>query len=147
MTSGTRVVRCSSPPTISRRPTKSPTASRNDPQPWQGRGERPAPLSGRGYPAAPLSPTYRIACGAFRRGVTEVDVCGTGVSIDSLDADSTIRDLVVRGVPFRDLEVTGAGLEQAFVALTGCGAAKASVADAGNPAKAASTASLVQREL
>ncbi len=58
-------------------------------------------------------------------GVTEVEVCGTGVSIDSLDADATIRDLVGRGMPFRDLEVTGAGLEQAFVALTGCGAAKA----------------------
>jgi ABC-2 type transport system ATP-binding protein len=58
-------------------------------------------------------------------GVTEVHVCGTGVSIDSLDADATIRDLVGRRVPFRDLEVTGAGLEQAFVALTGCGAAKA----------------------
>ena len=62
-------------------------------------------------------------------GVTEVDVCGTGVSIDSLDADATIRDLVGRGVPFRDLEVTGAGLEQAFVALTGCGAAKAALPD------------------
>ena len=60
-------------------------------------------------------------------GVTEVDVCGTGVSIDSLDADATIRDLVGRGVPFRDLEVTGAGLEQAFVALTRCGAAKAAI--------------------
>ena len=55
-------------------------------------------------------------------GVTEVDVCGTGVSIDSLDADATIRDLVGRGVLFRDLEITGAGLEQAFMALTGCGA-------------------------
>jgi ABC-2 type transport system ATP-binding protein len=54
-------------------------------------------------------------------GVTEVDVFGTGISIDSLDADATIRDLVGRGVPFRDLEVTGAGLEQAFVALTGRG--------------------------
>ena len=53
-------------------------------------------------------------------GVTEVDVCGTGISIDSLDADATIRDLVGRGVPFRDLEVVGAGLEQAFVELTGC---------------------------
>ncbi len=58
-------------------------------------------------------------------GVTEVDVCGTGVSIDSLDADATIRDLVGRGVSFRDLEVTGAGLEQAFVELTGCGTIKA----------------------
>lgn len=60
-------------------------------------------------------------------GVTEVEVCGTGVSIDSLDADATIRDLVGGGVPFRDLEVTGAGLEQAFVELTGCGAVKAAV--------------------
>jgi ABC-2 type transport system ATP-binding protein len=58
-------------------------------------------------------------------GVTEVGICGTGVSIDSMDADATIRDLVVRGVPFRDLEVTGAGLEQAFVALTRCGADEA----------------------
>ncbi len=57
-------------------------------------------------------------------GVTEVTLCGTGVSIDSLDADATIRDMVIRGVPFRDLEVTGAGLEQAFVALTECGAAR-----------------------
>jgi ABC-2 type transport system ATP-binding protein len=58
-------------------------------------------------------------------GVTEVNVCGTGVSIDSLDADATIRDLIGRDVPFRDLEITGAGLEQAFVALTGCNAANA----------------------
>jgi ABC-2 type transport system ATP-binding protein len=57
-------------------------------------------------------------------GVTEVTVCGTGVSIDSLDADATIRDLVGRGIPFRDIEITGAGLEQAFVTLTGCGAAE-----------------------
>ena len=52
---------------------------------------------------------------------------GTGVSIDSLDADATIRDLVGRGVPFRDLEVTGAGLEQAFVALTGRGVGKGAI--------------------
>lgn len=56
-------------------------------------------------------------------GVTEVSVCGTGVSIDSLDADATIRDMVGRGVQFRDLEITGAGLEQAFVALTRRGGA------------------------
>ena len=61
-------------------------------------------------------------------GVTEVSVCGTGVSIDSLDADATIRDLVGRGVQFRDLEITGAGLEQAFVALTACGGAHATSA-------------------
>jgi len=54
-------------------------------------------------------------------GVTEVTVCGTTVALDSLDADATLRALVHAGVGFRDLEVTGAGLEQAFVALTGCG--------------------------
>ena len=56
-------------------------------------------------------------------GVTEIEIYGTGVSIDSMDADATIRDLVSRGVAFRDLEVTGAGLEQAFIALTGSGVA------------------------
>jgi ABC-2 type transport system ATP-binding protein len=54
-------------------------------------------------------------------GATDVGLCGTGVTIDSLDADATIRDLVIRNVPFRDLEITGAGLEQAFIALTGRG--------------------------
>jgi ABC-2 type transport system ATP-binding protein len=72
-------------------------------------------------------------------GVTEVNVCGTGVSIDSLDADATIRDLVGRGVPFRDLEITGAGLEQAFVALTACRGADtvkpATAAPAGTPTR------------
>lgn len=56
-------------------------------------------------------------------GVTEVAVCGTGVALDSLDADATVRDMVGRGIQFQDLEVIGAGLEQAFVAVTGCGAA------------------------
>ncbi|HEX3947356.1 MAG TPA: ABC transporter ATP-binding protein, partial [Acidimicrobiales bacterium] len=55
-------------------------------------------------------------------GVTDVDVRGTTVALDSLDADATLRALVGGGVGFRDLEVTGAGLEQAFVALTECGA-------------------------
>lgn len=53
-------------------------------------------------------------------GVTDVAVCGTTVALDSLDADASLRALVHSGMAFRDLEVTGAGLEQAFVALTGC---------------------------
>lgn len=52
-------------------------------------------------------------------GVTDVEVRGTGVTLDSLDADATVRDLVRRGVAFSDLEVTGACLEEAFMALTG----------------------------
>ncbi len=76
-------------------------------------------------------------------GVTEVNVCGTGVSIDSLDADATIRDLVGRGVPFCDLEITGAGLEQAFVALTGRSVADAAIVAAPTPA---TTAGFVGRD-
>jgi len=53
-------------------------------------------------------------------GATDVTVHGKGVTVDSLDADATVRDLVRRHVPFCDLEVTGAGLEDAFVALTAC---------------------------
>jgi len=52
-------------------------------------------------------------------GVTDVEVCGAGVTLISLDADATARDLVRSGIPFKDLEVTGACLEDAFVALTG----------------------------
>ena len=51
-------------------------------------------------------------------GVTEVAVRGTGVSLVSFDADATLRDLVRCGVDFHDLEVSGACLEDAFVALT-----------------------------
>jgi len=53
-------------------------------------------------------------------GVTDVEVHGKGVTIDSLDADATVKALVRKQIPFRDLEITGAGLEEAFVALTRC---------------------------
>jgi len=51
-------------------------------------------------------------------GVTDVEISGSGVTLISLDADATARDLVRSDVAFRDLEVTGACLEDAFVALT-----------------------------
>lgn len=51
-------------------------------------------------------------------GVTDVKICGSGVTLISLDADATARDLVRSGIPFRDLEVIGACLEDAFVVLT-----------------------------
>jgi ABC-2 type transport system ATP-binding protein len=53
-------------------------------------------------------------------GVTDVVVRGIGVTLNSLDADATVKALVHHGVAFSDLEVTGAGLEDAFVALTEC---------------------------
>jgi ABC-2 type transport system ATP-binding protein len=51
-------------------------------------------------------------------GVTDVEIHGRGVTLASLDADATVRALVRLGIAFSDLEVTGAGLEDAFVALT-----------------------------
>ncbi len=51
-------------------------------------------------------------------GVTAVDVRGTTVSLSTTDADATVAALVTLRVPIRDLEVTGADLEDAFVALT-----------------------------
>jgi ABC-2 type transport system ATP-binding protein len=52
-------------------------------------------------------------------GVDAACVRGSEVVLDSLDADATVRALVASGVAFSDIEVTGADLEQAFVALTG----------------------------
>ncbi len=52
-------------------------------------------------------------------GVDAAIVRGSEVVLDSLDADATVRSLVASGVAFSDIEVTGADLEQAFVALTG----------------------------
>jgi ABC-2 type transport system ATP-binding protein len=51
-------------------------------------------------------------------GVTDVVVRGNGVTLNSLDADATVKALVLHGVDFSDLEVTGAGIEDAFLALT-----------------------------
>lgn len=57
-------------------------------------------------------------------GVTEVGLHGREVTLDTLDADATVRALVHSNVAFSDLEVTGADLEDAFVALTSSGRAR-----------------------
>ncbi len=51
-------------------------------------------------------------------GVTAVEIRGATVTLATTDADATVMALVTRHVPIRDLEVTGADLEDAFVALT-----------------------------
>jgi ABC-2 type transport system ATP-binding protein len=53
-------------------------------------------------------------------GVTDVVIRGCGVTLVSLDADATVSALVRCGLPFCDLEVAGARLEDAFMALTEC---------------------------
>ena len=61
-------------------------------------------------------------------GVDAACVRGSEVVLDSLDADATVRALVASGMAFSDIEVTGADLEQAFVALT-CDLADAQTVD------------------
>lgn len=51
-------------------------------------------------------------------GVTSTDRRGETVSLLTSDADETVRALVAAGIRFRHLEVTGADLETAFLALT-----------------------------
>lgn len=50
--------------------------------------------------------------------VTDVLFRGSNVVLDSLDSDATVRALVESGIAFRELEVVGADLEEAFLALT-----------------------------
>jgi ABC-2 type transport system ATP-binding protein len=51
-------------------------------------------------------------------GVQNVQIRGADVTLTTDDADGTIRALYRTDLPVRDLEVTGAALEDAFVALT-----------------------------
>lgn len=51
-------------------------------------------------------------------GVADVEVHGAGVALHSTNADETVVALVRSGVAFRDIEVAGAALEDAFLALT-----------------------------
>jgi ABC-2 type transport system ATP-binding protein len=51
-------------------------------------------------------------------GVTQVDVRGAAVRLTTTDSDATVRALFATNLRIRDLEVTGADLEDAFVALT-----------------------------
>jgi ABC-2 type transport system ATP-binding protein len=50
--------------------------------------------------------------------VTGVAVRGQAVRLTTSDADATVRALYAAGLPIRNLEVAGADLEDAFIALT-----------------------------
>lgn len=49
--------------------------------------------------------------------VTKVELEEDRVRLWTADSDATVRDLVKRGIPFADLEIGGAGLEEAFLTL------------------------------
>ena len=51
--------------------------------------------------------------------VTKVDRHGDAVILKSTDSDATLRSLLVEYPDARDIEVRGAGLEEAFLELTG----------------------------
>jgi ABC-2 type transport system ATP-binding protein len=51
-------------------------------------------------------------------GVTSVQMRGERAVLATEDSDATVRELVLSGLSYRDLEVGGAGLEAAFLALT-----------------------------
>ncbi|HEY4190015.1 MAG TPA: ABC transporter ATP-binding protein [Candidatus Limnocylindrales bacterium] len=55
-------------------------------------------------------------------GVVGLDRHGDSMALLSRDADETVRGLVAAGVAFRHLEVAGADLDAAFLALTSEGA-------------------------
>jgi ABC-2 type transport system ATP-binding protein len=50
--------------------------------------------------------------------VKSVDVSGDRVVITTSDSDAVVHELVLRGLQIRDVEISGADLEDAFVALT-----------------------------
>ena len=52
------------------------------------------------------------------RGVTTVDRKGDAVTLNCSDSDATLRDLLTAFPQVRDIEVRGAGLEEAFLELT-----------------------------
>jgi ABC-2 type transport system ATP-binding protein len=64
-----------------------------------------------------LAGADRAALGALA-GVRDVAIRGAAVTLTTDDADATTRAIYKADLPVRDLEVTGAALEDAFVALT-----------------------------
>jgi ABC-2 type transport system ATP-binding protein len=64
-------------------------------------------------PAVPLEELERLP------GVAHADRRGDAVVLACSDSDSAIRALLAGFPAARDLEITGAGLEQAFLRLTG----------------------------
>ncbi len=52
-------------------------------------------------------------------GISDVKIHGNSVEIHSADSDAMVRALALSSLEWRDLEVSGAGIEDAFLALAG----------------------------
>jgi len=80
-------------------------------------------------------PDVRVAELGTLPGVTTADRRGDAIVLICTDSDHAIRALLERYPVARDIEITGAGLEDAFVELTG--APEASTSDERGPAQVA----------
>jgi ABC-2 type transport system ATP-binding protein len=63
-------------------------------------------------------PDVEVTALSALRGVTGVDRRGDAVTLNCTDSDATLRDLLAAYPAIRDIEVRGAGLEEAFLELT-----------------------------
>jgi ABC-2 type transport system ATP-binding protein len=64
-------------------------------------------------------PTADVATLAALPGVTNVETRGEGIILNCSDSDAALRALLSAYPQACDIEVTGAGLEEAFLQLTG----------------------------
>ena len=64
-------------------------------------------------------PDAEIAALEALAGVTSVERRGQAIVLHCADSDAAIRALLAAYPDVRDIEITGAGLEQAFLQLTG----------------------------
>jgi ABC-2 type transport system ATP-binding protein len=69
-------------------------------------------------PEASLDGAHAHARLAALPGVADAALDGDRVDVLASDADAVVRGLVTTGVPFRDLDVQRASLEEAFLSLT-----------------------------
>ena len=72
-------------------------------------------VAGRRLRCVTRMPSHEIACCP---GVQSVRTDGSGVIVLTTDAESLARHLLARDPGLAELEITGAGLEEAFMALT-----------------------------
>ena len=75
------------------------------------------PVAGPADPADPAGPADTAAL-ATLPGVTNAERHGEAVILTCADSDLTLRALLSRFPAARDIEVAGAGIEEAFMALT-----------------------------
>jgi ABC-2 type transport system ATP-binding protein len=66
----------------------------------------------------PAASPAAIAAIEVMPGVSGVEVEGDRVAVSTTDSDAVIQRLFEDGLGIRDLEIQGAGLEDAFIALT-----------------------------